>query len=79
MELPFESISASDILERPWVCLGLEELWCRIVEVPFLSDEQERLVMAMSEREKKAETVIGDSIQQQPRTNEEKRLMELND
>ncbi|KAK3847753.1 MAG: hypothetical protein J3R72DRAFT_509157 [Linnemannia gamsii] len=79
MELPFESISASDILERPWVCLGLEELWCRIVEVPFLSDEQERLVMAMSEREKKAETVIGDSIQQQPRTNEEERLMELND
>ncbi|KAG0281521.1 hypothetical protein BGZ95_002763 [Linnemannia exigua] len=79
LELPFESIKASEILERPWICLDLEELWCRLENVPFLSDEQQRQVLAISEREKKAEAVIGDSIQQQSRTNEEERLMEINE
>ncbi|OAQ33662.1 hypothetical protein K457DRAFT_14880 [Linnemannia elongata AG-77] len=37
-------VKAEDILERLWVCLDREEFWCQIVEVPYLTAEEEQKV-----------------------------------
>ncbi|KAG0281520.1 hypothetical protein BGZ95_002762 [Linnemannia exigua] len=69
LDVPFEVVNAGRILEKPWVCLDLEELSCRLVEVPYLTKEQEERVHGIYHRD----------TDQQPRTDEEERLIELNE
>ncbi|KAG9067917.1 hypothetical protein KI688_011508 [Linnemannia hyalina] len=75
LDIPYESIKAETILETPWVCLELEEFWCQIAEVPFLTDEEEQQVQEIRQREAGA---IG-SDQEYIRTDEEDEVMELSE
>ncbi|KAG0366930.1 hypothetical protein BGX24_003470 [Mortierella sp. AD032] len=69
MDVPYEVIQAQNILEKPWVCLDLEELSCRLVGVPYLTQEQEECVQRIHQRD----------AAQKPRTDEEERLMEFSE
>ncbi|KAG0292508.1 hypothetical protein BGZ96_004043 [Linnemannia gamsii] len=72
LEIPREVVKAENILESPWVCLQLEEFWCQIVEVPFLTEEEELQVQQIRQREVTTDT----SDQQHARTVKEDELME---
>ncbi|KAF9550913.1 hypothetical protein EC957_011460 [Mortierella hygrophila] len=75
LDIPYESIKAETMLESPWVCLDLEEFWCQIAEVPFLTDEEEQQVQEICQREAGA---IGPD-QEYIRTDEEDEVMELSE
>lgn len=72
LEIPREVVKAENILVNPWVCLQLEEFWCQIVEVPFLTEEEELQVQEIRQRE----VTIDISDQQHARTDKEDELME---
>ncbi|KAF9550914.1 hypothetical protein EC957_011461 [Mortierella hygrophila] len=75
LNIPYGSIKAETMLESPWVCLDLEEFWCQIAEVPFLTDEEEQQVQEICQREAGA---IGPD-QEYIRTDEEDEVMELSE
>ncbi|KAG0298458.1 hypothetical protein BGZ97_004045 [Linnemannia gamsii] len=75
LEIPKEVVKAEKILESPWVCLGLEEFWCQIVELPFLTKEEELQVQEIRRRE--VATDLSD--QHHARTDKEDELMEHNE
>lgn len=52
LDLPRENIKTNKTLERPWVCLDIEEFCCQIVVVPYLTEEEERQVQEIRQREK---------------------------
>ncbi|KAG0292510.1 hypothetical protein BGZ96_004045 [Linnemannia gamsii] len=72
LELPHETIKAENVLERPWVCFGLEEFSCQIVDVPFLTKEEELQVQKICQRE----VAIDISDRYHVRTDKEDELME---
>ncbi|KAG9067915.1 hypothetical protein KI688_011506 [Linnemannia hyalina] len=73
LDLSRENIKAKKILETPWVCLDLEEFCCQIVEVPYLTEEEERQVQEIRQREEAG--AIG-SVHQH-RADKEEELMGL--
>lgn len=73
LDLSRENIKAKMILERPWVCLDLEEFCCQIVEVPYLTEGEEQHVQGIRQREEAG--AVG-SVQQH-RTDKDEQLMEL--
>ncbi|KAK3837043.1 MAG: hypothetical protein JOS17DRAFT_799900 [Linnemannia elongata] len=75
LETPYESIKAENILERPWLCLELEEFWCQIAEVPFLTEEEEQQVQEIRQREAGSRGSVKEHI----RTEEEVEVMELSE
>ncbi|KAG0373330.1 hypothetical protein BGX24_011847, partial [Mortierella sp. AD032] len=77
LDIPFGNIKAETMLEKTWVCLGLEMFRCQIVAVPFLNEEQGKRVHEIHERE----AAIKNSGQQQHqfRSDEEEELMELSE
>lgn len=44
LEIPHKVVKAENILERLWVCLDREEFWCQMVELPYLTAEEEQKV-----------------------------------
>ncbi|KAG0292509.1 hypothetical protein BGZ96_004044 [Linnemannia gamsii] len=77
LDVPYESVTAENILRRPWVCLDMEEFRCQIAEVPFLTKEHELLVQDIFKRETAG--TMGSVQQQHIRTDEEERLMEYSE
>ncbi|KAF9125741.1 hypothetical protein BGW39_007191 [Mortierella sp. 14UC] len=51
VDIPYELVTAQNILEKPWVCLDLEELSLQIVQLPYLTKEQEERVQRIYRRE----------------------------
>ncbi|KAF9550866.1 hypothetical protein EC957_011413 [Mortierella hygrophila] len=76
LEMPHEMVKAENVLERPWVCLDLEEFWCQIVEIPYLTAEEEQTTQEIRRREEEG---AQGSDQQHARTDEEDELMELHE
>ncbi|KAF9133757.1 hypothetical protein BGX30_012186, partial [Mortierella sp. GBA39] len=74
LDMPFEMVKAENVLERPWVCLDLEEFWCQIVDLPYLTAEEEQTILEIRRRE--VEGAKG-SDQHHARTDKEDELMEL--
>ncbi|KAK3837096.1 MAG: hypothetical protein JOS17DRAFT_787302 [Linnemannia elongata] len=73
LAIPNRVVKAENILERPWVCLDLEEFWCQIVEVPYLTEEEEQEVQEIRRREEE------EANQQYTRTDKEEELMDLHE
>jgi hypothetical protein len=76
LDIPHGMVTADNVLEKPWVCLDLEEFRCHIVRIPFLTKEQKDRIQEMQRRENQT-----DDSQPLPycRTDEEDQLMELSD
>ncbi|KAG9067961.1 hypothetical protein KI688_011552 [Linnemannia hyalina] len=77
LEMPHEVVKAENVLERPWVCLDLEEFWCQIVELPYLTAEEEQKTQEIRRREE--EGAKGSYQQYARRTDKEGELMELHE
>lgn len=76
LEIPHREVKAENVLKQPWVCLDLEEFWCQIVEVPYLTAEEEQKVQEICWREDER---AKESEQQHTRTDKEDELMELHE
>ncbi|KAF9125740.1 hypothetical protein BGW39_007190 [Mortierella sp. 14UC] len=76
LDIPYATIKAENVgdPEKPWVCMGLEGFRCQIVGVPFLTEDQERRMMEIRQRE--TEATEGEA---QFRTDEEEDLIALSE
>ncbi|KAF9912262.1 hypothetical protein EC991_000153 [Linnemannia zychae] len=52
VDILYEYVDAKKVAEKPWVCVGLEELRCQFVGVPYLEKKEQATVDKMLAREK---------------------------
>ncbi|KAF9932746.1 hypothetical protein FBU30_007396 [Linnemannia zychae] len=50
LNIPNGMIVASVTLEKPWICMDLEELSCQIVRLPYMTQEEEYQVQEILQR-----------------------------
>ncbi|KAG0381073.1 hypothetical protein BGX24_012207 [Mortierella sp. AD032] len=53
VDIRYDFVDAKNVAEKPWVCLGLEELRCQFVGVPYLTEKEHKTVDRILAREKK--------------------------
>ncbi|KAF9932745.1 hypothetical protein FBU30_007395 [Linnemannia zychae] len=77
LDIPYGIIVASDTLEKPWICMNLEEFWCQILQFPFMTKQEYERIQEIYQREA---PYIGDPYmlmqQQSLRTHADKQLLD---
>ncbi|KAF9154758.1 hypothetical protein BG015_012083 [Linnemannia schmuckeri] len=64
VDIRYELVDAKKVKEKKWVCLGLEELRCQFVGVPYLSEKEQVVVDRMLTREQKENEKENESSRQ---------------
>ncbi|KAG0296891.1 hypothetical protein BGZ96_008246 [Linnemannia gamsii] len=68
VDIRYELADAKKVKEKPWVCLGMEELRCQFVGVPYLTEKEQATMNRMLAREKKEIEKESKDNKQQPST-----------